>query len=119
MYKAGISYSEFGKLNMKEIHYIAKAYAEKREEDFKVADTIAFIQGRYMIDALLCTVGNMFGGKNAKFSYPEKAYSLAAHEEELTEEEIEQQRQQFIATLQTMERNFNLTKDKDKDKDKQ
>lgn len=112
MYKAGVSYEDFGKLNMKKIRYIAKAYSEKVEADFKIADTMAFIQGRYMVDALLCTVGNMFGGKNAKFSYPEQAYSMANQERELTEEEKQRQREEFIATLQTMERNFNLNKRK-------
>ena len=112
MYKAGVSLEEFGKLNMKHIHYIANAYAEKQESEFKIADVMAFIQGRYMVDALLCTVGNMFGGKNSKFEYPEQAYSMKGQEKELTQDEIEQQRQQFIATLQTMERNFNKNKER-------
>ena len=115
MYKAGVSLEEFGRLNMRQIRYIANAYAEKQKEDFKLADIHAFIQGRYMVDALLCTVGNMLGGKKANFTYPEQAYSLA-HEEVLTEDEIERQRGQFIATLQAMERNFNRDK---KNKQKQ
>lgn len=109
MYRAGVSYAEFGKLNMKQIHYIAKAYAEKREEEFKQADLMAYIQGVYMIDALRCTVINFFG-KDANFTYPERAYSLKGEEENLSEEEIERQRQRFIASLQTMEHNFNLNK---------
>lgn len=111
MYKAGISYHEFGKLNMKQIRYILNAYTEKQKEDFKLSDIHAFIQGRYMVDALLCTVGNMLGGKHSNFSYPEQAYSLANDERELTEDEIQRQREEFIAVLQTMERNFNLNKE--------
>lgn len=95
---------------MNQIRHIANAYKEKAEEDFRTADVLAFIQGRYMVDALLCTVGNMFGGKGQKFSYPEQAYSMAAQEQKLSEDEIERQRQAFIATLQTMEHNFNLNK---------
>ena len=117
MYRAGISYEEFGKLNMRQIRYIANAFAEKQKEDFKLADVMAFIQGRYMVDALLCTVGNMLGGKNAKFTYPEQAYSMINQEEELTEDEIQRQREQFIAMLQTMETNFNLNKEKEKEKE--
>lgn len=102
---------------MRQIRYIANAFAEKQKEDFKLADVMAFIQGRYMVDALLCTVGNMLGGKNAKFTYPEQAYSMINQEEELTEDEIQRQREQFIAMLQTMETNFNLNKEKEKEKE--
>ena len=112
MYKAGISYEQFGKLNMKQIRIIANAYSEKVKDDFRLADTIAFIQGRYMVEALLCTVGNMLGGKNTKFAYPEEPYSASVNQVELTEDEIEMQRQQFIAALKTMETNFNLNKQK-------
>ena len=116
MYRAGISYNEFGKLNMKQIRYISKAYSEKMEEDFRLSDTMAFIQGRYMVDALLCTVGNMLGGKKADFKYPEQAYTLANKERQLTEDEIQAQREQFIAMLKTMETNFNLNKNREKSK---
>ena len=113
MYKAGITYEQFGKLNMKQIRIIANAYSEKIKDEFRTADTIAFIQGRYMIEALLCTVGNMLG-KNAKFTYPDEPYSTRANNVELTEDEIEAQRQQFIAALKTMEANFNLNKENQK-----
>lgn len=111
MYKAGISLEQFGKLNMKQIHYIANAYAEKQKDEFIKSDVLAYVQGRYIMDALLATVGNMLGGKKANFSYPEQAYSLA-NKEELSEDEIQRQREQFIATLQTMGRNFELNKKK-------
>ena len=113
MYRAGITYEQFGKLNMKQIRIIANAYSKKLEEDFKIADITAYIQGRYMVDALLATVGNMLGGKNSRFSYPEQAYSMAGKEPELTEEEIQRQREQFIATLTAMGNNFQLNKEKE------
>lgn len=96
---------------MKQIRHIMNAYTEKIREEFKISDLVAFVQGRYMVEALLCTVGNMLG-KNANFSYPEQAYSMNTTEKKLTEEEIELQRQQFIATLQTMQHNFNINKQK-------
>ena len=114
MYKAGISYLEFGKLNMNEIHYIANAYAEKQDAEFKYSDMLAYVQGIYFMDALKATVGNMLGGKHARFEYPQQAYSMANQEKELTEDEIQLQRQQFIAALQTMEHNFKLNKEKEK-----
>ena len=112
MYKAGVTYDGFGKLTMRKMNIIANAYSKKLEEDFKMGDLVAFIQGRYMIEALLCTVGNMFGDKNRKFTYPEQAYTANLQEKQLTEEEIEAQRQQFIAALQTMQRNFEINKEK-------
>lgn len=112
MFRAGVSYDDFGKLTMKKIKIISHAYSEKLSEDFKMSDMVAFIQGRYVVEALLCTVGNMLGGKNSKFEYPEQAYSMSQQEEQLTEEQIELQRQQFIATLQTMQHNFNINKEK-------
>lgn len=112
MFRAGISLDDFGKLTMKKINYIANAYSEKLQEDFRKSDMIAFVQGRYVVDALLCTVGNMLGGKNSKFTYPEQAYSVNTQEIELTEDEKEAQRKQFVAALQTMQRNFNLNKQK-------
>ena len=99
---------------MKQIHYIANAYAEKQEADFKKADTIAYIQGIYVMSALKATVINYLGGKNARYEYPEQAYSLNDANRKLTEDEIEQQRLQFIAALQVMERNFKLKKEQEK-----
>ena len=112
MFKAGISLDDFGKLTMRRIKIIANAYTEKLQDDFKISDVMAFVQGRYMVEALLCTVGNMLGGKNTKFEYPERPYSMVDQEKELTEDEIERQREQFIAALQTMQHNFNINKEK-------
>lgn len=118
MYRAGVSFEEFGNLTMRRIKIISNAYSEKLREDFKMSDVVAFIQGRYMIEALLCTVGNMMPGNNKKFTYPEKAYSMAIDEEKLSEDEIELQRQQFIASLQAMQHNFNISKEQQKRKQK-
>ena len=96
---------------MRQILIIANAYSEKLKEDFKMADVLAFVQGRYMVDALLATVGNMLGGGKQKFSYPEQAYTMANKEMQLSEEEKENQRQAFIAMLTTMQTNFNLSKE--------
>lgn len=103
---------------MKKMKIISNAHSEKLREDFKMSDVAAFVQGRYMVEALLCTVGNMLG-KNANFKYPEQAYSMNESEKELTEDEIELQRQQFIASLQTMQHNFNINKEKQKQKQEQ
>lgn len=110
MYLAGVDYDRFGKLTLKDMRIIAKAYSEKTKVEFEVEDTMAFIQGRYFLQALLATVGNMFRDKGSKpHSYPDKPYSQNK-EVPLTEEEIQRQRELFIANLKTMETNFNLNK---------
>lgn len=109
MFKAGISYEEFDNLTMREMRIIGNAYSEKLKEEFKTADVMAYVQGRYMVDALLCTVGNMLGGKG-NYKYPEQAYSLTKRDEDLTEEEIEAQRDIFFANLHVMQHNFELSK---------
>ena len=113
MYRAGISLDEFGKLTMRKIKIISNAYSEKLHEDFRLSDLRAYVQGIYVVEAILCTIGNMTGGKH---SYPKQAYSMNV-EKELTEDEIELQRQQFIAALQTMQHNFNINKEKQKIED--
>ena len=79
----------------------------------KEADLKAYVQGEYFYEALLATVGNLFNkGKPHKF--PEKPYSQNK-EVELTEEEIQRQRELFVANLKAMETNFNLNKQKEKE----
>ena len=101
---------------MNQINYISKAYVEKEEEEFRKSDMMAFVQGKYIVDALLCTVGNMFGGEKVDFSYPEQPYSIMAEEEQLSEDEIQRQREAFIASLKTMETNFKLSREEDNKK---
>lgn len=108
----GISYDRFGSLTMKDMRIISKAYSEKIQADFEMQDIMAFIQGRYFVEALLSTVGNMFS-KGKPMKYPEKPYSQNK-DIPLTEEEIQRQRELFIANLKAMETNFNLNKEKQK-----
>lgn len=114
MYLAGIDYDRFGSLTLKEMQIIAKAYSEKVQADFELRDTMAYVQGRYVVEALLCTVGNMFS-KGKPMKYPDKPYSQNK-EVPLTEEEIQRQRELFVANLKAMETNFNLEKEKKKKK---
>lgn len=109
MYRTGVTYDEFGKLNMKQIRIISNAYSEKLKEEYKTADVIAFIQGRYFVEALLATVGNMFS-KNGNFKYPEQAYSLNKYDGYLTEEEKAAQVDAFFAGLRVMQHNFEMDK---------
>lgn len=85
-----------------------KADNEKRKYDFEYQNSIAYLHGRYMVEALDATVGNMFRKKTAKpHTYPEKPFELE-NKKELTEEELQKQRELFMAKLMVMKSNFDL-----------
>lgn len=93
------------KLNPVKIKPFVKAYELRLEQQ----DAMLYRQGLYVRDALLCTVGNMFGGKSAKkIEYPKKPYGVGA--KELTEEEIKKQRELLIANLNALKINHDLQK---------
>lgn len=80
---------------------------QKRDYD----NFIAYLNGIYVREALVSTVGNMFLGKGKKpYEYPDKPIELSGKERELTEDEKELQRQNFLASLFTMQSNFERNK---------
>jgi hypothetical protein len=88
-YKLGVSWEDFWHMNPRIIQAIADGYAEKKKDEMQIENCVAYLQGRYFMDALMATVGNMFKSNG-----------------ELTEEEIEKQRERFAAKLTRMEANF-------------
>ena len=97
----GISYDAFWKMNPHIIMLHIKAHELKYEEE----NTLMYIQGRYFVDSLLCTVGNMFSSKNSKtYEYPSEPYELK--EKILTEEEKQTQVDELFANLNAMKERF-------------
>lgn len=110
MYKAGISYDEFGRMTMKQMNVVANAYSERLDAQLEYDNILAYIQGQYFSQAIMCTVGNMFKGKGQKaFEYPSKPFELKNHE--LSEDEIQAQRVAFMESLKVMQRNFELNQE--------
>ena len=69
---------------------------------------MAHLQGAYIREALLSTVGNMFSAKNSqKFDYPDKPYDLNLDGKK-EEREKESQIEAFTASLNIAMNNFNL-----------
>ena len=101
--------AEFWTMNPKRIKPYKKAYELKLKEN----DEQSWLQGMYIQQALLSTVGNMFRGKNSKpFKYPDKPFSLdtkakASSNKPLTEEERKQQVNNLFLSLKVMQSNFN------------
>lgn len=111
----GISYNDFWGMNPHIIKIYIDAYKTKLEEH----NFLMYLQGIYVRDALLSTVGNMFKGKGTKdFEYPKEPYSLNSEEtdnsnKELTEEEKDLQVKMLFANLESMKRRFDARKQQD------
>lgn len=85
---------------------ILEGYQAKRKLDTEYQNTMMYIQGRYFVDALLCTVGNMFTKKGSKqMEYPKEPYNLEPNRE-LTQEEKDAKADEIIKNLMRMQENF-------------
>lgn len=68
-----MSYDDFwhGDVNM------VRAYRKADEMSRRRQNEALWVQGLYIRDALVCTVGNMFSGKGAtKHEYPKEPYAI-------------------------------------------
>lgn len=89
---------------------------EKRKYDVQYQNSLAHLYGRYMMEALDATVVNMFHKKTTKpHEYPEKPLEIKENKE-MTEEEIQKQREVFMAKLMVMKTNYDLNHKGDKAK---
>ena len=105
----GISWESFWKMNPRIIKLHIKGYQEKEENEIKKANVISHLLGLYFQESIAATVGNMFSKKGSiPHKYPEKPYELNEHKE-MTEEELTKQRELFVAKLEVMKNNFDLT----------
>ena len=67
--------------------------------------------GNYGISALIVAIDRCFSGKKSKAEYiKEPILSKTFENNGLTEEEIQKQRELFVAKLQVMQTNFELSK---------
>ena len=71
---------------------------------------LSHLQGQYIAEAIMCTVGNALSGKSGKkHKYPDKPYKLnTSIQEEMNEVEMQKQRELFVAKLMAMQTNFEL-----------
>lgn len=100
----GIDEKTFWTLNPRRIKPYQEAYRMRKQEE----NSMAYIQARYFLDALMATVGNMFKGKGQKaYEFPDKPYELFEKKIELSEEEKKRQRENLILSLKVMQFNFN------------
>lgn len=102
-------------MNPRRIKLHVDAYTEKNKRELEISNIVAHIQGMYFLEAINSTIGNMFAKKGQSIKYPEKPYELGNSSHELTEEEIQSQRDLFVARYYAMQTNFQLTHSKEDD----
>ena len=82
----GMSYDEFWNQDVCMVRAYRKPFELKRRHE----NESLWIQGLYVRDALMATVGNMFAGKSDKKNeYPREPYPVTA--EQVAEKEAEEQ----------------------------
>jgi hypothetical protein len=89
---------------------ILDAYNREQKRKLDYDNFIAYLQGRYFVDALLSTVGNMLSKKGSKpLEYPREPYNLE-EERELTQEEKDAKAKAIIDNLMRMQEAFERPK---------
>ena len=108
----GISYNDFWDMNPRIMNVHIAGYKKRVNTQLDYDNYVSYLGGIYVRDALASTVGNMFSKKTAKpIEYPKMPYPITQEQVEQREEaEKEAQRQMFWAQLQTMQANFELSK---------
>lgn len=90
--------------------HIIKLLLKGHEEKIKEKDYMVWLQGQYTLSAVSVAVEHCLAGRKAKSKYIKKPLlqELEEQNKPLTEEEIQRQRELFVAKLQAMKTNFEL-----------
>ena len=107
----GVSYDVFWHLNPTKLKPFQEACRIKQEN--RDAEMWAFC-GNYVLSAVLTAVDACLNGRKASSKYIEKPLLKDRVDEgkEMTEEELQRQRELFVAKLLVMKTNFELNKSK-------
>lgn len=100
----GVSYETFWHLTPKKLEYFLKAYKTK----IKMQDEQMWIMGMYIQSAVGTAVEHCLAGRKAKSEYIDKPIlkDIEERNKPLTEEEIQRQRDLFVAKMQSMKATF-------------
>ena len=112
----GIRETEFWHMTMRTLN----AHIRGNELRRKMHDYEMWLMGGYVIEAIMSSIGNSqwFRGKHGKIHhYPQKPMLEQAMENSgpMSERELQRQRELFVARLQVMKTNFELSKRKNRD----
>lgn len=96
---------------MKSKPFELKAYGKAHEMKVKSKDEELWLQGWYNLEAFQVVFSHFSAGmakKKCNAEYPKEPISFAKKSNELTEEEIIEQRKAFVAMLQAQKANFEI-----------
>ena len=114
-FSIGISLEEFKHLNPQKLVYCLEGYKIKRKQR---DEEMWLWWGNYGLSAVLFAVEHCLAGKKARTKYIDKPIFQAMEEQNktMTEEELQKQRELFVAKLQIMQTNFEMShKNKNKE----
>lgn len=104
----GISWESFWKMNPRIVKLHIQGFRQREEMEINKANMISHLLGLYFQESIASTVGNMFSKKGAKpYKYPEKPFQFNK-EDNLSKNEIKEQRKLLVAKLNMMKTNFDL-----------
>lgn len=107
----GVTWQEFWEMNPHIIKCLIKGHREKVEQELQRQDYMQFLWwGKYGISAVGFAVEHCFAGKKAKSKYVDKPVlkELEEQNKPMSEEELQKQRELFVAKLEIMKTNFEL-----------
>lgn len=108
----GVTKSEFMHSTPKVLKAYDKAHRIKRQSDDENA---WYVIGNYGISALIFAIDHCLNGKKAKSKYVKEPLlkELEEQSKPLTEDQLQLQRELFVAKLDVMKTNFELNHKKD------
>lgn len=103
----GVTWQEFWGMNP----HIIKCLQKGHEERMKQEDYLQYLWwGRYGLSAVSVAVEHCLAGRKAKSKYVDKPVleEIAEQNKPMSEEELQRQRELFVAKLEVMKTNFEL-----------
>ncbi len=102
----GVSWNDFWKMNPHIIKLLMDGYMERMKQQ----DYINWLNGQYTLSAVVVAVANCFSKKsNAKYIEKPILQEMEEKSRTLSEEELQRQRELFVAKLELMKTNFEIS----------
>lgn len=109
-YAIGVSWDEFWRMNPRILYAIAEGYNQRvRNEDY-----MNWINGQYMLSAVIVGVERNLAGRKSKSEYPKNPFfeEIEKQNKPLSDDELQKQRELFVERLKIMQSNFEISRGK-------
>ena len=107
--EAGLSERDFIHMTPASIRRHIDAFWKRRKNEWEKTEYESWLSGWYVLNA----IGTAFGKHHKYPENPMKQTQVVVEDLELTEEEADEYRKQFIKRLQRMEAKFNKAKERE------